>query len=287
MKKTKKAIYGALIGDFFGSYWEMAKNKPASMSSWDLFPTGFVVGCYTDDTKMTVAIAKAVMESEKSGLGLDECATKSMRAIGTAIGGGYGGMFLRWLNSKNPKPYGSYGNGACMRVSPVALAAKTRDEAIRMSDAVTAVTHDSEEAMSYSRIVARMVFAAKSASSMREMWKELEDACEGERLKTNEEVMNMSLESLHSEYRFDVSCHGSVPQALYCFLSSDSLFDCVKRCIYIGGDTDTIGAIACSIAAPYYGDKQVETVIEQLPTLPRILQETVDEFMSRYSKRAS
>lgn len=142
-------MYGAFIGDIVGSKYEFHNIKTKT------FPL-FSKGCdYTDDTVMTVAVAKAILLSrreqfEKSeiGKGFQEFLVEVMQDFGRRYPhptGAYGGSFAKWLHQANPKPYGSYGNGSAMRVSPCGLAAVAIEEAQAMARASACVTHDHPE----------------------------------------------------------------------------------------------------------------------------------------------
>lgn len=269
-KGISLAIYGATIGDIWGSRWEFDTHKPESLvealelreeSSW------------TDDTVMTAALADAIIQWDatepKEGRDLarlSDLAVREMRGYGRRYPASYGGRFALWISSSDPKPYNSLGNGAAMRVSPAGLFASSLEEAIRIADSLTEVTHNHPEGMDCARAVAALVFLAKEGKSKKEM---------REYLKRNHKeifskISSMNLEDLHKTYMFNETSMGTVPQAIWCFLSSKTFHSCLARSLYIGGDSDTLAAIACSIAAPFYGDSQVfyyaKKAIETLPS---------------------
>ena len=250
------AIYGAAIGDVWGSRWEFDAHKPESLDEALKLRDG---SSWTDDTVMTAALADAIIQwdasepKEERNLSLlSDFAVREMRGYGRRYPASYGCSFALWLASKDPKPYDSLGNGAAMRISPAGLFASSLSEAVGMADALTSVTHNHPEGMDCARAVAALVFLAKGGKSKKEM---------REHLKRNHEeifrkVSEMNLEGLHKTYMFDETSMGTVPQAIWCFLSSKSFSDCLERSLYIGGDSDTLAAVACSIAAPFYGDSQ-------------------------------
>lgn len=279
--KKKLSIYGAIIGDYYGSYWEFLSTKPKSVEDGlQLRPNG----ChkFTDDTFMTLAVAKALCTVGFSGLA--DNVIKCMKEVAYNHWSSYGGAFASWLKTPKPVPYNSWGNGAAMRISPVGLRCGNAFLCREYSNIVTGVSHNHPDAMKLAGLVAHLVYKAYHNSDnetdhcKRKLWQAI-------RLDDEElykQIASMSLEDLHANYQFTEKCADTVPQALYCFLSSDSFEDCLGRCMYIGGDSDTLAAIACSIAAPYYGDEQVAEFVEKLPELSKDLKTIVDVFTERY-----
>ena len=231
-------MLGAIIGDISGSRYERINHKS---KDFDLFSDRC---CPTDDSTMTLAVAQAILQCENGFADLAEKAVASMRELGREYPFGYGGTFRRWLWSLSPRPYGSWGNGAAMRVSPCGWAAKTLEEALALSDAVTGVTHDHPEGLKGARAVTAAIFLARQGAGIPEI---------REHIRANYYDLDFTLDGIRDAYRFDVSCQGSVPQAIEAFLESTSFEDAVRNAISIGGDSDTIAAIAGSIAEPFYG----------------------------------
>ena len=240
-------MYGAFIGDIVGSKYEFHNIKTKD------FPL-FSAGCdYTDDTIMTVAVAEAIMKSREEqfkhdgkGRGFQEILVEVMQDFGGRYPyptGAYGGRFAEWLHQENPKPYGSYGNGSAMRVSPCGLAAVTMDEALSLARVSACVTHDHPEGVKGAEAVAAAIFLAKCRKSKEEI---------REYITEHYYNLNFTLASIRDTYTFDDSCQGSVPQAIVAFLESESFEDAIRNVISIGGDCDTTGAITGSIAWIYY-----------------------------------
>lgn len=240
-------MYGAFIGDIIGSRYEFNNIKTKT------FPL-FAPNCdYTDDTIMTVAVAKAIIlsrqeqyEKNGSGKGFQEFLVETMQEFGRKYPhptGAYGGRFSQWLRQNNPSPYGSYGNGSAMRVSPCALAAVTMDEALALARASASVTHNHPEGIKGAEAVAAAIFLARTGKYKDEI-----------RQYISEHYYNLdfTLDSIRSSYGFDGSCQGSVPQAIVAFLESGDFEDAIRNIISIGGDCDTTGAITGSIAWMYY-----------------------------------
>ena len=236
---VKEIMLGAIIGDICGSRYEWAniKSKQFQLFKYQCRPT--------DDSIMTLAIAQAILTADGKWEKLSRCAVASMQSLGRSYPGrGYGGRFHDWLTEENPQPYYSWGNGAGMRVSPCAWAAGSLEEALMMSDAVTAVTHDHPEGLKGARAITAGIYLAREGKSMDEIRNHIAE---------NYYPLDFTLDSIRKNYRFDVSCQGSVPQAIEAFLESGSYEDAVRGAISIGGDSDTIAAMAGSIAEAFWG----------------------------------
>ena len=231
-------MLGAIIGDISGSRfeWNNIKTKEFELLTHYCHPT--------DDSNMTLAIAQAILQSNGNMKNLAEKAIASMRELGKKYPRGYGGGFKRWIHSPDPKPYNSWGNGSAMRVSPCAWAASSMEEALKMSDTVTEVTHNHPEGMKGARAVTAAIFMARQGASILEIRDHIHETYY---------PLDFTLEQIRPTYSFDVSCQGSVPQAIEAFLESTSFEDTIRNAISIGGDSDTIAAIAGSIAEAYYG----------------------------------
>lgn len=257
MSSKSDLIYGAIVGDYFGSNYEFASFVELKPSSFDI---RFDKGGYTDDTVMSVAVADALL--------LHKDVAQTMREYARVFPcprGGYGGRFRKWLNDEAMGPYGSFGNGAAMRVSPVAYFASSEEECIALSDEVTKVTHNAPEGMKGARVTALSVFKALHGANKEEL---------GKFIGKNYDVA-FSLEDLHQHYQMDETCQGSVPEALYCFLSSSSFEDCLRRICYIGGDADTTGAIACAVASAFYKEIPPRLLSKVKFDLPKEFNETL------------
>ena len=231
-------MLGALVGDISGSRfeWHNLKSKEFELLTYHCHPT--------DDSNMTLAVAQAILQSNGDLKLLAEKAVASMRDLGRKYPRGYGGHFKQWIYSDDPKPYNSWGNGSAMRVSPCAWAASTMEEALAMSDAVTAVTHNHPEGMKGARAVTAAIFMARQGSSILEI---------RDHIHSTYYPLDFTLDQIRPSYEFDVSCQGSVPQAIEAFVESTSFEDATRNAISIGGDSDTIAAITGSIAEAYYG----------------------------------
>lgn len=227
-------MLGAIIGDIVGSTreWHNVKTE-----DFELLPQG---SRFTDDTVMTLAVAKWLMDDPSHKA---DSLVRIMQDMGRRYpNAGYGGMFRRWLNSDNPQPYGSYGNGSAMRVSPVGMYAKSLDEALELARITASVTHNHPEGIKGAQAVAAAVYMQLNEEfDVKGEVKRYVEANFGYDL-------DIKLEDIRNEYRFDASCQGSVPIAIMAFLQRYNALDTLRLAISMGGDSDTIGCMATSIA---------------------------------------
>ena len=261
-------MLGAIVGDIVGSVYEFQNTK--SMD-FDLFTpwSGF-----TDDSVMTLAVAKWLMEDEAHTIHyLIYC----MQELGNRYpNAGYGGNFMTWLREDEPQPYNSWGNGAGMRVSPVGLYAKTLDEALALAALTASVSHNHPEGVKGAQAIAASVFLCKEGKSKQEIKEYVE--------KTFGYNLNRTIAEIRPKYEFDVSCQGSVPEAIIAFLEGNSFEDVIRLAISLGGDSDTIGAMAGAIAACSYPiPGQISERCNNI--LTEDLREIKDQFMELIKKR--
>ncbi len=247
--KARKGIIGAIVGDIAGSRFEWHNRKSKRFTFLKGKHESRHPCCFTDDTVMTLAVADAILKWKESGgrsyEALSAETVKSLQAFGRLYPhAGYGGAFRRWLRDENPQPYNSWGNGAAMRVSACGWAGQTLDEVKAMSRAVTEVTHDHPEGIKGAEATAVATFLARTGKSMEEIKAVI---------VRDYYPLGFTLDEIRPTYEFDVSCQGSVPQALEAFFESTSFEDAIRNAISIGGDSDTIGAICGAVADAYYG----------------------------------
>lgn len=232
-------MLGAIIGDIVGSRFEWNNNKS---KQFDLLTYKCFV---TDDSIMSLAIARALLESNSDYSDLSENAVKFMQIIGRPYPNcGYGDRFREWMYSDNPKPYGSYGNGAAMRVSACGFVAKSLEEAIQLSKAVTEVTHNHPEGLKGAEATAAAIFLARAGKNLLEI---------RDYITKNYYSINFTLDGIRDSYEFNENCQDTVPQALEAFFESKNFEDAIRNAISIGGDSNTLAAITGSIAEAYYG----------------------------------
>ena len=232
-------MLGAIIGDMAGSVYEFhnRKSKDFPLFSERCFPT--------DDSIMTIAVAKAILENDGKSDGLENKTVEWMQKIGRQYPNcGYGGHFYEWMFARNPHPYSSFGNDAAMRVSACGWAGKTLEEVKVLSRAVTVVTHNHPEGVKGAEATACAIFLARTGHSKEEIRSFIEE---------NYYTLDFTIDGIRPTYAFDETCQRTVPQAIEAFLESTSFEDAIRNAISIGGDSDTLAAIAGSIAEAYYG----------------------------------
>ncbi len=236
-------MIGAIIGDIVGSVYEFDSIKT---KDFPLFGNYHGERCeFTDDSVMTLAVAKALLEAAPDRFDLSACADHWMHEIGRHYPDcGYGEHFGMWVFLDESQPYNSYGNGSAMRVSPVAWAAHSIFDAIRLSDYVTRVSHNHPEGMKGAQAVAACVYLARTGESKETI---------RDYVRKHFYPLEETLAEIRPEYRFHVSCQRSVPQAIQCFLEAESFEDAIRNAVSLGGDSDTQAAIAGSIAGPFFG----------------------------------
>lgn len=263
-------MLGAILGDIIGSYYERNNVKTKD------FPLVTSQTRYTDDSVMTLAVAKWLLEDP---LHSEEQFIRFMQKLGRAhIRAGYGGSFKQWLLSIDPQPYGSWGNGSAMRVSPVGLFADSESEARSLASLTAAVTHNHPEGIKGAEAVAVAVFTNRHHASMPLDFRKKMTKLRVEQLFGYN--LDRTLDEIRPSYKFDVSCQGSVPEAIIAYLESESIEDCVRNAISIGGDSDTIAAIACSIfmAGENSGKEENAWTVEYAKYLPNDLKCIMYEF---------
>ena len=232
-------MLGAIIGDIVGSRFEWNNHRD---KEFELFTNG----CFpTDDSIMSLAIARAIIVSKPDFSDLSDNAVKCMQSIGRNYPDcGYGGRFYGWMFSDDPRPYNSYGNGSAMRVSAAGFAAKSLEEAKLLSKLVTEVTHNHPEGIKGAEATAVAIYMAKTGSSIFEI---------KDYINENYYPMNFTLDEIRDTYRFNETCQDTIPQALQAFFESSGFEDAIRNAISIGGDSDTLAAICGSVAEAYYG----------------------------------
>lgn len=229
-------MLGAIVGDIVGSVYEFNRTKS---TDFDLFTP---ISIFTDDTVMTLAVAKWLMEDDTHSLHyLIFC----MQELGALYpDAGYGSRFYGWLKDDDPQPYNSWGNGSGMRVSPVGLYARTLDEALALAAITASVSHNHPQGVKGAQAIAACVFLCRQGKTKEEIKEYVE--------KTFHYDLNRTIAEIRPSYRFDVSCQGSVPEAIIAFLDGNSFEEVIRLAISLGGDADTIGCMAGAIAACIY-----------------------------------
>ena len=241
---SRNGMIGAIVGDIAGSRfeWRNRKSKEFTLLKGNAC-------CFTDDTVMTLAVADAILKWKKSGGGsyeaLSDETVRSLQAFGRLYPhAGYGGTFRRWIYEDNPQPYNSWGNGAAMRVSACGWIGNSLDEVKSLSLQVTDITHNHPEGIKSAEATAVSIWLARQGWKIPKIRAHVVE---------NYYPIDFTLDEIRPTYHMDESCQGSVPQALEAFFESTSFEDAIRNAVSIGGDSDTIAAIAGSVAEAYWG----------------------------------
>ena len=224
-------MLGAIAGDILGSIHEF---HPIKTKNFDLLNSECV---FTDDTVMTAAVADSLMNKIPYVESLQMWGRKYPRA-------GYGGWFSKWIHSDFPKPYNSFGNGSAMRCSSVGWLFDDEDFVLGEAKESAEVTHNHPEGIKGAQAVALGVMLCRQGSTKLEIQEKLEDLFDYD--------LSQTMEQVKFNYSFDVTCQGSVPQALTAFLESEDFEDAIKNAISLGGDADTQACIAGALAEAFY-----------------------------------
>ena len=250
-------MIGAIIGDIAGSSYEF--DNDMEHYDLDLFREGTT---FTDDTVCTIAVADAILHGKSYESSLLEWCHRYP-------GRGYGGRFLGWLLSAAPKPYGSYGNGSAMRVSPVGWAFESIESTRAQADCSAEPTHNHPEGIKGAQVIAEAIFRLRCGE-----W---------------DKIQELLISSYGADYEsnlpaagvFDETCQGCVPLALTILLRSTDYEDAIRSAIHYGGDSDTLAAIVGGMAEAYYGVPD-DLVKKALTYLPDEMCRVYENFRSKY-----
>lgn len=255
-------MIGAIAGDIIGSVYEHNNIKTKD------FPLFSPQSRFTDDTVLTVAIASAILAGSPYLDPILELARRHSHA-------GYGRTFREWLRSEDNRPYNSWGNGSAMRVSPIGFAFSDRDEVLRQARLSAEVTHNHPEGVKGAQATALAVYLARTRRD--------KTVIKDEIARRFGYDLDRTLDSIRLSYTFDVSCQGSVPEAIIAFLESNSYEDAIRNAVSIGGDSDTLACIAGGIAEAYYGEVPPPITRAVHETLTGDLWPVVEAFYARFS----
>lgn len=226
-------MLGAIAGDIIGSVYE---SRPTKRKDFD--PLFHPRASFTDDTVLTVAVADVLLHGRDP---VDAFKDWGRRYPDS----GWGGMFRRWLFSDRREPYGSFGNGAAMRVSPAGFLAGSLDEALELADAVTRVTHDHPEGLKGARATVTAIVLFRQGMAPEAVREEIASRFGYDVRRT--------VDQIRPGYRFDETCQGTVPEAIVCALEATGFEEAIRNAISLGGDADTLGAICGGIAEARFG----------------------------------
>ena len=242
----------------------------------------------TDDSYLTIAVANVLMKHypiDYSAKSLEliqkDLAIEFIKMWQRHVDAGFGGMFFEWCYKSRElghpaPPYNSYGNGSAMRISPVGWIADSEEHLKLLSKTVTEITHNHPEGLKGAEAVAMCIYLAIHGSSKEEI---------KERMVSDyyPEIANLDFDDLVENYHFAEVCQKSVPQAIYCFLISDSLEDTLRNCVAIGGDCDTTGAMAGSIAEAYYQKEKLSNFEDKFLYL--MIDPEVEKLVKKFHKK--
>ena len=256
-------IMGAICGDIFGSHYEHHSTKKTTFKA---FPTN---SCFTDDSVLTLALAKWLMGERTS-----ENLVADMVELGHRYpGAGYGHGFRKWLKSDVQEPYGAASNGCAMRVSPVGWVCDTLEETLALAKQSADVSHNSPEGEQGAMAVAAAIFLARTGHSKQEIKEYIS--------KTFGYDLDRSIEDIRKDYKFEILCSKSVPESIICWLQSSTYEETVRNAVSLGGDADTMAAISGSIAAATPG---MEIPCDMANKAYTFLTDTLKEIYKDFSK---
>ena len=254
-------MIGAIAGDIIGSAFE---HDPTKSKDFALLQPG---ARFTDDSVLTVAVAQAILEKGDYGDAIREMGRRYPRS-------GYGLHFYHWLMSGETEPYNSFGNGSAMRVSPVGFAFDEEEEVLAEAGRSAEVTHSHPEGIKGAQATALAVLLGRKGCGKADIKREIQSRFGYD--------LERSLDDIRPAYSFDVTCQGSVPEAIIAFLESTSYEDAIRNAISLGGDSDTQACIAGGIAQAHYGALPVAIVDLVRVILPEDLWSITETFSRRF-----
>ncbi len=254
-------MIGAIAGDIIGSLFE---SSPIKTEEFQLFHKH---SRFTDDTVMTIAVTESILQNTSYAENMQKWGRKYPNA-------GYGISFYHWIFSKNPEPYNSWGNGAAMKVSPIGMAFRNIDEVKAEAERSVIASHNHTEGIKGAQAVASAVYYARYFKDKTKI-KDLIESDFGYNL-------DRKLIDIKKDYSFDVSCQGSVPEAIIAFLESINFEDAVRKAVSLGGDSDTQACIAGAIAEAFYGGVPLIIEAEVRKRIPEEMITVIDEFYKRF-----
>ena len=254
-------MIGAIAGDIIGSIFEGRAMKSTQ------FPLFSPHSRFTDDTVLTVAIADSILKKVDYATSLKTFGQKYPNA-------GYGGSFFKWIYAAESRPYNSWGNGSAMRVSPVGFAFNSKQDVLHQATESAKVTHNHPEGIKGAQATALAVFLARSGKNKASIKQEITH-----RFSYN---LDRTLDQIRPDCSFDISCQGSVPEAIIAFLEAKDFEDAIRKAISLGGDSDTIACIAGGIAQAYYRDIPLEIISNVRKRLPEEFLFIIDEFYTKH-----
>jgi ADP-ribosylglycohydrolase len=251
------SMLGAIAGDIIGSRFE---GSPFKDKGFELFSPH---SRFTDDTVLTAAVAESLMTGTPYWQNLKAYFRRYPHA-------GYGGSFAVWAASDSSQAYSSFGNGSAMRVSPIGWFFQRAEDVLHQAEASAAATHNHPEGIKGAQAVALAIFLARKGSRKEEIRQDIQSRFGYD--------LSRTLESIRPWYRFDVTCQGSVPEALIAFFEASDYEDAVRNAVSLGGDSDTQACMAGSVAEAFFGGVPQDIARAALNRLDNHLRQNVDRF---------
>lgn len=243
-------MLGAIIGDMAGSAYEFHSWQ----GEWQDIPLLAANSFYTDDTVLTIAVGDALMEAAGDVENFRSSLTDKFHAyVRKYPKAGYGGRFVKWIKNRERAPYNSFGNGSAMRVSPVGWAFDNLADVEKYAEISASVTHNHPEGIKGAQAVAGSIFLARTGEGKNDIKNYVTERYGYD--------LNRTLDEIRPNYKFEVICQTSVPEAIIAFLESNNFEEAIKKAIWLRGDADTQAAIAGSIAEAFY--KKIPEELEQ------------------------
>ena len=257
-------MLGAIIGDIIGSRFE-GYHSSIKSTDFELFDKS---SKFTDDTVLTIAVADWLMRDPQHQ---HATLVKIMQTYGRMYpGAGFSHATKAWLNSEEPQPYGSFTNGAAMRVSPIGWAFESMEETMETAKRSAEISHNSEQGITAAQAVSATIFMARHHASKAEIKTYI--------VQNFQYDLDRTIEEIRPKYDFDCSCEGSVPEAIIAFLDGEDYESTVRLAVSLGGDSDTQACIAGGIAEAYYGQIPREITANAIHKLPSQFREVLLEF---------
>jgi len=256
-------MIGAIAGDIIGSVYEAHPIKTKD------FPLFHPRCRFTDDSVLTIAVAQAILTDGDYRRWVWEIGRRHPHA-------GYGGSFIGWLSSSDPQPYNSWGNGSAMRVGPVGWAFDTLDDVLREAARTAEISHNHPEGIKGAQAAASAVFLARTERD--------KGLIKNEIIERFGYDLNRTVDGIRPSYGFDVSCPGTVPEAIISFLEAGDYEDAVRNAVSLGGDSDTLACIAGAISEAYYGAVPPDIFDKVKTILPDDLWAITEQFCRKYIK---
>lgn len=272
--KNKLSMIGAIIGDVVGSIYEFNNHKSKEFKLFQKEST------YTDDTVMTVAIADFIL-CDHGNPGQPRLISYLHKWYKLYPNESYGAKFSQWIKQFDKvdymdyKPYNSFGNGAAMRISPVADSIYSMESCLQNAKGFTEVSHNHPEGIKGAQATASLILLSRTEKDKSKLRKYIEQEFGYD--------LNSTVNELRETYEYNETCQKTVPEAIICFLESTDFEDAIRNAISIGGDSDTLAAITGSIAEAYYQEIPKWILEETINKLPKDIRTVLKEFYKEVS----